>query len=133
MSRRHKNHQLPSPFPHGHRNSDLNLQQYEQVQIESQGHQFFRKSKHQAQISGGLKINNQRGKSLDMQGAKTANSKNPPVIVEEQMNKTGFQSGSINVGTMFREDQSEAVMQSRGDTKPTSSSLRDRTFKAQAN
>ena len=68
-----------------------------------------------------------------MQGAKTAHSKNPPVIVEEQMNKTGFQSGSINVGTMFREDQSEAVMQSRGDTKPTSSSLRDRTFKAQAN
>ena len=42
----------------------------------------------------------------------------------------GFKSGSINVGTMFREDQSENVTQGIGENKK---SLRDRTMKSLAN
>ena len=38
----------------------------------------------------------------------------------------GFKSGSINVGTMFREDQSETVTQGK-------KSLRDRAMKSLAN
>ena len=55
------------------------------------------------------------------------------MIVEEQLNRTEFQSGSINVGTMFREDQSEAVTQGMGEIRAQGGSIRDKTFKALAN
>ena len=67
----------------------------------------------------------ERGKSLDTQGIKGAKTKHPPVIVEEQLKTTGFQSGSINVGTMFREDQSETVTQGVGEIKSRGRSVRD--------
>ena len=47
------------------------------------------------------------------------------MIVEEQLKTTGFQSGSINVGTMFREDQSETVTQGVGDIKSRGRSVKD--------
>ena len=108
MSRRQKANRLSHPFPQaGHRNSDRGLQQEGlETVLPRDETRLFNAPTHQAARSGEYRLDiHDRVKTSDGTGGRPGGRpRQPPVITEEQLDRRGMESGSMQGRPAIRED-----------------------------